>query len=62
MASGGESVDYRPHGDVATFMEVLNTSIANAGLPHIAGSLSAVRTRARGCYVLSRSSMPSRCR
>jgi DHA2 family multidrug resistance protein len=35
---------------LATFMEVLDTSIANVALPHIAGSLSAgVRTRARGC-------------
>src|SRR5208283_4961812 len=28
---------------LATFMEVLDTSIANVALPHIAGSLSAVQ-------------------
>ena len=30
---------------LATFMEVLDTSIANVALPHIAGSLSEARTR-----------------
>ncbi|HEX8894269.1 MAG TPA: hypothetical protein VF783_13140 [Terriglobales bacterium] len=29
---------------LATFMEVLDTSIANGALPHIAGGLSAGRT------------------
>jgi MFS transporter, DHA2 family, multidrug resistance protein len=33
---------------LATFMEVLDTSIANVALPHIAGSLSA-GMRALGC-------------
>ncbi len=31
---------------IATFMEVLDTSIANVALPHIAGSLSAGQTEA----------------
>jgi MFS transporter, DHA2 family, multidrug resistance protein len=30
---------------LATFMEVLDTSIANVALPHIAGSLSAGRSQ-----------------
>ena len=33
---------------MGTFMEVLDTSIANVALPHIAGSLSPRRTRAPG--------------
>jgi DHA2 family multidrug resistance protein len=33
---------------IATFMEVLDTSIANVALPHIAGSLSRARMRPRG--------------
>ncbi|HEV3150830.1 MAG TPA: EmrB/QacA family drug resistance transporter, partial [Acidobacteriaceae bacterium] len=31
---------------LATFMEVLDTSIANVSLPHIAGSLAASQTEA----------------
>ncbi len=39
---GGQSVGYRAdHVTLATFMEVLDTSVANVSLPHIAGSLSA---------------------
>ena len=34
---------------LATFMEVLDTTIANVALPHIAGNLSAASTRAPGC-------------
>ena len=34
---------------LGTFMQVLDTSIANIALPHIAGSLSATRTRPPGC-------------
>ena len=34
---------------LATFMEVLDTSIANVSLPHIAGSLPPGLTKARGC-------------
>ena len=30
---------------LATFMEVLDTSVANVALPHIAGNLSATRGR-----------------
>ena len=33
---------------LATFMEVLDTSIANVALPHIAGSLPRARTKAPG--------------
>ena len=33
---------------LATFMEVLDTSIANVALPHIAGSLSAGQDKALG--------------
>ena len=34
---------------MATFMEVLDTSIANVSLPHIAGSLSSSFDEAPGC-------------
>ena len=34
---------------LATFMEVLDTSIANVALPHIAGNLSTGSTKAPGC-------------
>ena len=34
---------------VATFMEVLDITIANVALRHIAGRLAAARTRAPGC-------------
>ncbi len=34
---------------MATFMEVLDTSIANVALPHTAGSLGVSRTRPPGC-------------
>jgi DHA2 family multidrug resistance protein len=35
---------------LATFMEVLDTSVANVALPHIAGNLSRlVRTNPPGC-------------
>ena len=37
----GKPVAHRRHGDLATFMEVLDTSVANVALPHIAGNLSA---------------------
>ena len=33
----------------ATFMEILDTSVANVALPHIAGNLSATTRRPRGC-------------
>ena len=35
-----QPVGDRHDGDLATFMEVLDTSIANVALPHIAGNLS----------------------
>jgi DHA2 family multidrug resistance protein len=41
---------------LATFMEVLDTSIANVALPHIAGSLSASYDEATwviNCYLVS---------
>ena len=41
---------------LATFMEVLDTSIANVALPHIAGSLAASQTEATwviSCYLIS---------
>src|SRR6202142_1492189 len=50
MPDSGHHEDWRPrHGPwviavgvmLATFMQVLDTSIANVALPHIAGSLSA---------------------
>ena len=45
IASGLEAVAQplgrRAHGHLATFMEVLDSSIANVSLPHIAGSLGA---------------------
>ena len=47
---------------LATFMEVLDTSIANVALPHIAGSLSAGRTRAPGCSRPTWFRTPSFCR
>ena len=34
---------------LATFMEVLDTSIANVALPHIAGGLAPARTKPPGC-------------
>ena len=34
---------------LATFMEVLDTSVANVALPHIAGNLSATSTKPPGC-------------
>ena len=34
---------------LATFMEVLDTSIAAVALPYIAGSVSATNDEARGC-------------
>ena len=34
---------------LGTFMEVLDTSVANVALPHIAGSLSATPSRRPGC-------------
>ena len=34
---------------LATFMEVLDTSIANVALPHIAGGWARPRTRRPGC-------------
>jgi DHA2 family multidrug resistance protein len=34
---------------IATFMEVLDTSVANVALPHIAGDLQQARMRAVGC-------------
>ena len=34
---------------LASFMEVLDTSIANVALPHIAGGCPPARTKARGC-------------
>jgi DHA2 family multidrug resistance protein len=34
---------------LAAFMEVLDTSIANVALPHIAGSLGASTDEAPGC-------------
>ena len=38
---------------LATFMEVLDTSVANVALPHIAGSLSATRRRSHlGAHLL----------
>ena len=50
MASTTYSLNWKPHHNpwvvamtvtLATFMEVLDTSIANVALPHIAGSLGA---------------------
>ena len=40
-AARRQSVDHRPVVTLATFMEVLDTSIANVSLPHIAGGLAA---------------------
>lgn len=34
---------------MATFMEVLDTTIANVALSHIAGSLGATPRKAHGC-------------
>ena len=34
---------------MATFMEVLDTAIANVSLPHIAGDLRSPRTKRPGC-------------
>ena len=34
---------------LATFMEVLDTSIANVALPHIAGGLARARMKPPGC-------------
>lgn len=34
---------------LATFMELLDTSIANVALPHIAGDSPLATTRAHGC-------------
>ena len=34
---------------LATFMEVLDTSIANVALPHIAGTFPPAPTKAHGC-------------
>ena len=33
---------------LGTFMEVLDTTVVNVSLPHIAGSLSATRTKPPG--------------
>ena len=56
-ASAGEEI-WLPKGNpwiiavavsLAAFMEVLDTSIANVALPHIAGNLGLAMTRAPGC-------------
>ena len=44
---------------LAAFMEVLDTSIANVALPHIAGNLSTARIRAHGCSLPTWSRMRS---
>ena len=54
-AAGDETRTWKPHHNpwaialtvtLATFMEVLDTSIANVSLPHIAGSLAASQSEA----------------
>jgi MFS transporter, DHA2 family, multidrug resistance protein len=49
-AEGGDRTEWKPKSNpwliaatvaLATFMEVLDTSIANVALPHIAGDLGA---------------------
>ena len=34
---------------IATFMEVLDTSVANVALPHIAGDSRSITAKAPGC-------------
>jgi DHA2 family multidrug resistance protein len=55
VPGGGAASDWRPRANpwviagsvmLATFMEVLDTSVANVALPHIAGSLSATTDEA----------------
>ena len=47
---------------LATFMEVLDTSVANVSLPHIAGNLSAgVGREPRGCSPPTWCPTPSCC-
>ena len=55
MAAETYSLNWKPHHNpwviamtvtLATFMEVLDTSIANVALPHIAGSLGASQDEA----------------
>ena len=47
---------------LATFMEVLDTSIANVALPHIAGSLSASIDESTWVLTSYLSPTPSSCR
>jgi DHA2 family multidrug resistance protein len=47
---------------LATFMEVLDTSIANVALPHIAGGLSAGQDEATWVLTSYLSPTPSSCR
>ena len=48
---------------LATFMEILDTSIANVSLPHIAGGLGTdLRPRRRGCSRVTSSPTRSCCR
>jgi DHA2 family multidrug resistance protein len=46
---------------LAAFMEVLDTSIANVALPHIAGNLGASTDEARGSSPATWFRMPSCC-
>ena len=47
---------------LATFMELLDTSIANVSLPHIAGGLAVSYDETRGCSPAIWWRMPSSCR
>ena len=47
---------------LATFMEVLDTSIANVALPHIAGTSPPALTKAPGCSPPISFPTPSSCR
>ena len=59
-AEGGDSAEWKPRSNpwliaatvaLAAFMEVLDTSIANVALPHIAGDLGA--STSQGTWVLT---------
>jgi DHA2 family multidrug resistance protein len=59
-AEGGDSTEWKPKSNpwliaatvaLAAFMEVLDTSIANVALPHIAGDLGA--STSQGTWVLT---------
>ena len=74
MASSTYSLNWKPHHNpwvvamtvtLATFMEVLDTSIANVALPHIAGSLGASQDEATWVltsYLVASASHPSHLR